>query len=95
MNDKKWWSRLFLAFLTFSGAASAATPTYQTQAIEGWTVNVDTRLTATNKAATDKALELLTGQLKDVVRVVPAGPVAQLPVGPAEGVKGLAPAPRA
>ena len=28
-------------------------------------MNVDTRLTATNKAATDKALGLLTGQLKN------------------------------
>ena len=78
VNDKKWLPRLLLAFLTLSGAAHAATPTYQTQTLEGWTVNVDSRLPATNKAATDKALGLLAGQLKEIVRVVPAGPVAQL-----------------
>ncbi|MCY1022505.1 hypothetical protein [Pyxidicoccus sp. MSG2] len=78
MNDKKWLSLLLLAFLTLPGAAFAATPTYQIQSIEGWTVNVDTRLPAMNKAATDKALALLTGQLREIVRLVPAGPVAQL-----------------
>ncbi|WP_163992879.1 hypothetical protein [Pyxidicoccus caerfyrddinensis] len=78
MNDTKRLSLLLLAFLTLPVAAFAATPTYQTQSIEGWTVNVDTRLPATNKAATDKAVALLTGQLRDIVRLVPAGPVAQL-----------------
>ncbi|RKH92938.1 RICIN domain-containing protein [Corallococcus sp. AB038B] len=78
MNPKHWLSRLFLAVLAVPGLASAAAPTYQTQNIEGWTVNIDTRLPATNKAATDKAVGLLTSQLKDIVRGVPAGPVAEL-----------------
>ncbi|RKG93152.1 RICIN domain-containing protein [Corallococcus terminator] len=78
MNPRHWLTRLLLPLMACSGVASAATPTYQTQNIEGWTVNVDTRLPATNKAATDKAVVLLAAQLKEIVRVVPAGPVTQL-----------------
>lgn len=69
---------VFTLLFTAATAHAAATPTYQTQTLEGWTVNVDTRLPAMNKAATDKALALLTGQLREIARVVPAGPVAQL-----------------
>ncbi|RKH54854.1 RICIN domain-containing protein [Corallococcus llansteffanensis] len=78
MRDTKWLPLLLLALTTIPVIASAATPTYQPQVIEGWTVNVDTRLPAANKAATDRAVVLLTAQLKELVRVVPAGPVAQL-----------------
>ncbi|WP_164018039.1 RICIN domain-containing protein [Pyxidicoccus trucidator] len=78
MRSPKW---PLLAALAFACVASAASPvpTYQTQTLEGWTVRIDDRLlTAANKPATDKALVLLAAQLKDVVRIVPAGPVAQL-----------------
>lgn len=78
MPSPKW---LLLAALAFACAAAAAnpSPTYQTRALEGWTVRIDDRLlTAANKPVTDKALSLLAAQLKEVVRVVPAGPVAQL-----------------
>ncbi|MBU8899477.1 RICIN domain-containing protein [Corallococcus sp. M34] len=70
-----------LAALVSACVASAAgpVPTYQTQIIEGWTVRIDDRLlAAANKSRTDKALVLLAAQLKEVVRIVPAGPVAQL-----------------
>jgi hypothetical protein len=78
MHSPKW---LLLAALAFACGASAASPvpTYQTQTLEGWTVRIDDRLlAAANKPATDKALVLLAAQLKEVVRIVPAGPVAQL-----------------
>ncbi|WP_158623463.1 RICIN domain-containing protein [Corallococcus sp. CA053C] len=78
MRNSQWLPRLLLALVTIPVIASAATPTYQTQSIEGWTVNIDTRLPAANKAATDRAVVLLTAQLKEIVRVVPAGPVVQL-----------------
>ncbi|HEX8705903.1 MAG TPA: hypothetical protein VF815_44115 [Myxococcaceae bacterium] len=72
---------LLLAALAFACVASAASPvpTYQTQTLEGWTVRIDDRLlVAAEKPATDKALVLLAAKLKEVVRLVPAGPVAQL-----------------
>ncbi|NPC70569.1 DUF2341 domain-containing protein, partial [Corallococcus exiguus] len=78
MSSAKW---LLLAALAFACGASAASPvpTYQTQILEGWTVRIDERLlTSANKPATNKALVFLAAQLKDVVRIVPAGPVAQL-----------------
>ena len=78
MHSPKW---LLLAALAFASVASAASPvpTYQTRTLEGWTVRIDDRLlAAANKLATDKALVLLAAQLKEVVRIVPAGPVAQL-----------------
>jgi hypothetical protein len=78
MHSPKW---LLLATLAFAWVASAASPapTYQTRTLEGWTVRIDDRLlAAANKPATDKALVLLAAQLKEVVRLVPAGPVAQL-----------------
>nr|AYM52831.1 hypothetical protein [Myxococcus fulvus] len=78
MRSPKW---PLLAALAFACVASAASPvpTYQTQTLEGWTVRIDDRLlSAANKPLTDKALVLLAAQLKEVVRIVPAGPVVQL-----------------
>jgi len=51
---------------------------HQTNFIEGWTVLVNERLIAEDKAATAKALELLRVQLQEIVRVVPAAAVARL-----------------
>ena len=51
---------------------------HQTNVIEGWTVLVNERLLAGEKPATDKALELLRAQLKEIVRVVPAPALAKL-----------------
>jgi len=77
---KKWLPTLFLATLAFSGLGSAAGSVrgYQTQTIEGWTVHIDDRLLAANKGETDKGVVLLTAQLKEIVRLVPTAPVAQL-----------------
>ena len=46
--------------------------------IEGWTVLVNRRLLADEKAATEKALEILRAQLQEIVRVVPSPAVARL-----------------
>ena len=51
---------------------------FQTNSIEGWTALVDTRLLATEKPATERALELLRAQLKEIGRVVPLASVAKL-----------------
>ncbi len=70
---------LLLIILAFSFVASAAAPVHQIRIIEGWTVHIDDRLlTAEEKSATEAALVHLTAQLKEIVRVVPAGPTEQL-----------------
>lgn len=51
---------------------------YQTRSIEGWTVHVNAKLLAEQSAQTNKAIELLTAQLKEIVRVVPAPAVGHL-----------------
>ncbi len=78
MNRPEWTRLLWLALLLSCSASFAALPTYQTLNLEGWTVKVDTRLLNSNGAATERAITLLTAQLKDVVRRVPPGPLEQL-----------------
>ncbi len=51
---------------------------HQTKRIEGWTVHVSDELLEKDRAATERALELLTVQLQEIVRVVPAPAVAEL-----------------
>lgn len=51
---------------------------HRPQQVEGWTVQVSERLLAEQKDATAKALELLRGQLAEIVRVVPASAVTRL-----------------
>ena len=63
--------------LALTGLNSAAA-SFQTNSIEGWRVLVNERLLADDKAATEKALKLLRGQLLEIVRVVPAPAVAKL-----------------
>src|SRR3954469_6997581 len=60
------------------GVVSLNAATFQTNSIEGWRVLVNERLLAENKAATEKALELLRGQLQEIVRVVPPLAVLKL-----------------
>ncbi len=50
----------------------------QTKVIEGWTLRISDELFEKDKAATERALELLTVQLQEIVRVVPAAAVAEL-----------------
>lgn len=63
--------------LSLSGLNSIAA-SFQTNSIEGWRVLVNERLLAEEKAATEKALKLLRGQLQEIVRVVPPPAVAKL-----------------
>jgi hypothetical protein len=71
-----------LAFLAASqlihAAMSSDVPGRQTKEIEGWTVHVSDELIARERAATERALELLTLQLQQLVRVVPAAAVVEL-----------------
>jgi len=46
--------------------------------LEGWRVLISRGLLAEHTAATEKAIELLTKQLQEIVRVVPANAVAKL-----------------
>lgn len=70
---------LVIALILFLATVSPlAASQHQTNVIEGWTVLVDERLLAENKLVTEKALGLLRGQLKEIVRVVPAPAVTKL-----------------
>ena len=61
-----------------SAKAGKKTAGHQTKSIEGWTVLVSDRLMEKDKAATERALELLTVQLQEITHVVPATAVAEL-----------------
>jgi hypothetical protein len=72
---------LCLAFLigVSAMAVESTTPiTYHTNSIEGWRVLVNHRLLAENPSATEKALQLLRVQLREIVEKVPAPAVAKL-----------------
>ena len=64
MTRHEWSRMLWLALLLSCSTSFAALPTYQTLNLEGWTVKVDTRLLNSNRAATERAITLLTAQLK-------------------------------
>ena len=52
--------------------------TYVDRTISGWTVHIRRELLAADSAATEQALTLLTVQLDEIIRVVPAQAVAEL-----------------
>lgn len=58
--------------------AAAEVPGHLTLQMEGWTIHVSEELRKNSAPATDEALRLLEGQLKEVVRVIPPEPLAQL-----------------
>lgn len=58
--------------------AVAEVPGHLTLKLEGWTIHVSDELRKSDAAATDEALRLLEAQLKEVVRVIPAGLLANL-----------------
>jgi hypothetical protein len=73
-----------ICFLILAGAnaAGSAEPTKvagrQTRQIEGWTLHISDELLEKEKDQTTRALELLTTQLADIVRVVPPKALAEL-----------------
>jgi hypothetical protein len=68
--------------LAGANAARSAEPPQvagrQTRQIEGWTLYISDELLAKEKDQTTRALELLTAQLAEVVRVVPPKAVSEL-----------------
>ena len=54
------------------------TPSTKLQTIDGWTVHVSQELLEHEAAATARALELLKGQLDEIVRVVPQAALTEL-----------------
>ena len=67
-----------VALLVAVAVHGATAARYQTNIIEGWSVLVSERLLAEEKAATERALELLRTQLNQIVRVVPTPALAKL-----------------
>lgn len=71
-----------LAFLVGANLVDAAEPPKaagrQTKTLEGWTLLISDELLENDKAATERALELLTVQLQEIARVVPAAAVVEL-----------------
>lgn len=68
-------ARLFLFLLCLAVAHAAPC---QTRELCGWKVHVREDLMKSNARETEKALELLERQLKEIVEVVPPGPLAEL-----------------
>ena len=73
---------LCLLGLQLAVRAATNSAAYQVQQLEGWTVHVSEKLRTAEPAATAKAMVLLTAQLKELVRVVPAPAVAHLQKAP-------------
>ncbi len=73
---------VWLVLLANLSLARSADPVeiagHQTKSIEGWTVLVSDELLEKDKAATERSLELLTAQLQEIIRVVPAVAVVEL-----------------
>ena len=69
---------LAVVFLFAEISVAIAASSYRTNLIEGWTLLINERLLADEQAATEKALELLRRQLKEIVREVPPPAVAKL-----------------
>lgn len=51
---------------------------HETRSIEGWTVYLSHKLLEQDRGLADRAVELLTAQLKEIIRVVPAAAVTEL-----------------
>lgn len=51
---------------------------HQTKTVEGWSLLVSDKLMEKDKAATERAVELLKVQLQEIKRVAPAAAVAEL-----------------
>jgi hypothetical protein len=74
------FARIVILFLVgaLGGGLVRGAALFQTNSIEGWTTVVNQRLWDEDKAGTERALELLRGQLREIVRLVPAEAVAKL-----------------
>ncbi len=75
LQSRHGWAVLLVMSIAVLPVNAAS---FKTNSIEGWRVLVNQQLLAQDIAATEKALELLRGQLQEIVRVVPAPAVAKL-----------------
>lgn len=69
---------VIVAVASLVHAAESQVAGHATKTIEGWTVVVSDALMEKEKPETERALELLTAQLQEIVRVVPAPAVAEM-----------------
>jgi len=70
---------LFVHVAASSVNAAGSQPLgHQTKSIEGWKLNISNQLLDQAPAETQKALDLLTEQLQEIVRVMPSEAVAEL-----------------
>lgn len=74
----RFWLMLVLLLPRVSFAGADEGSEWRSYEVEGWTVKVSWRLLQDEAAATERALELLTLQLQEIVRVVPAAAVVEL-----------------
>jgi hypothetical protein len=68
----------FVGMDSVRAAEPLAVKGHQTKTVEGWSVLISDALFEKDKAGTERAMELLTRQLQEIVRVVPAPAVAEL-----------------
>ena len=87
LSRRDWITGLLIAPTLLSGLrlladspakATVSHPQRVVRDVEGWTVRIDTRLWSEQRPATDKALELLAVQLREIIQVVPAPAVQHL-----------------
>ncbi|MFN9717963.1 MAG: zinc-dependent peptidase [Planctomycetota bacterium] len=69
---------VFLTMLLGTSKAEDPAWKYKSVKVEGWTLHISEQLIESDKAATDKAVQLLILQLQEVVKVVPKDVVGQL-----------------
>lgn len=69
---------LFAMLLLVPFASAAEPARYKIETIEGWQVHISRRLLDEHPEETKQAIEILKTQLKTVIQVVPAGPLAEL-----------------
>lgn len=76
-----WLAIVAIASLIQTPIRAAEPPAvagHQTKTIEGWTLHISDALLEKEKAETERAVELLTAQLQEIMRVVPAQAVAEM-----------------
>lgn len=69
---------VLLVNLSWARSAEPEVDRHQTRIIDGWTVRISQELLESDAQATARALELLSQQLHEIVRVVPASAVDEL-----------------
>lgn len=66
------------ALLLAGVAAAVEAPVRETREVRGWTLHINRVLLGDDAKTTERAVELLTRQLDEIIRVVPSNAVAEL-----------------